>query len=142
MERHKQSSKRDSSDISSSKSDNWDALAEALRAARLSRRLSQQALAAKLGFRQRQISDVERARVDPRLSTIRNVSRALDLELMLIPRHLISAVEGLLRAGSEAANRPLYAFDGEAEGEPDHDRPAEVGGGRPPDARWARKERP
>jgi transcriptional regulator with XRE-family HTH domain len=75
--------------------------------------LSQAALAAKLGLRQRQISDLERGTVDARVSTIQNVARALDLELMLIPRHLISAVESLQRAGGEGDQRPLYALDEE-----------------------------
>jgi transcriptional regulator with XRE-family HTH domain len=73
-------------------------------------------LASKLGLRQRQISDLERATIDPRLSTLQNVARALDLELMLIPRHLISAVEGLQRAGTDSAKRPMYAL-GEDEAE-------------------------
>jgi len=51
--------------------------------------------------------------VDARLSTIQNVARALDLELMLIPRHLISAVEALQRTGGEGDQRPLYALDEE-----------------------------
>jgi hypothetical protein len=32
---------------------------------------------------------------------------------MLIPRHLISAVEALQRSGSDAGNRPLYALGDE-----------------------------
>lgn len=101
------------SDYSSLLSRNSDitlALADVLREARLSRKLSQAELARKLGIRQRQISDLERATVDPRLSTIQNVARALDLELMLIPHHLISTVEALKRTGSDAGKRPLYAL--------------------------------
>jgi transcriptional regulator with XRE-family HTH domain len=85
-------------------------LADGLKAARLSRQLSQAELAAKLGLRQRQISDLERASNDPRLSTIHNVARAIELELMLIPRHLISAVNALQRPGTDASKRPLYAL--------------------------------
>jgi transcriptional regulator with XRE-family HTH domain len=88
-------------------------LADILRDARLRRKLSQAALAGKLGIRQRQISDLERAAIDPRLSTIQNVARALDLEMMLIPHHLISAVDALQRAGSDAGTRPLYALSDE-----------------------------
>ncbi len=84
-----------------------------LHTSRLRQQLSQAQLAAKLGLRQRQISDLERGAVDARLSTVQNVARALDLELMLIPRHLISAVEALQRAGSERGERPLYALDEE-----------------------------
>lgn len=99
----------------------------ALREARLKRNLSQEELATKLGLRQRQISDLERAAMDPRLSTVENVARALDLELMLVPRHLITAVESLHRASSSSStNRPIYAL-GEDDREPDPDDHVEVG---------------
>ena len=90
------------------------ALSEVLRRARLNRHLSQQELARKLGVRQRQISDLERAAMDPRLSTVQNVARALDLEVMLVPRHLISTVQGLQRTSVESAKRPMYALGDDA----------------------------
>lgn len=66
--------------------------------------------------------------MDPRLSTIQNVARALDLELMLIPRHLISAVEGLQRAGMNSAKRSMYALgDDDAESDPGGQSRVEVG---------------
>jgi transcriptional regulator with XRE-family HTH domain len=79
--------------------------------ARTQQHLTQQTLAAKLGIRQRQISDLERSTIDPRLSTLENVARALGLELMLIPRPLISTVEALLKTGTADSARPLYALD-------------------------------
>lgn len=130
---------RDTSSSESSIRDIHGALVDLLKEARLERRLSQQELARKLGMRQRQISDLERAAMDPRLSTIQNVARALDLELMLVPRSLITAVEGLRRAGAEPGKRPLYALDPRADeaGAADDadsvgDEPrVEVGGFRP-----------
>lgn len=101
-------------------------LADVLRTRRLTRELSQAALAAKIGLRQRQISDLERGTVDVRVSTIQNVARALDLELMLIPRHLISAVEALQRSNAEGDQRPLYALGDEEEAAPDESH-VEVG---------------
>lgn len=66
--------------------------------------------------------------MDPRLSTVQNVARALDLELMLVPRHLIAAVEALQRAGSDAGRRPLYSVaDEETEGAAGEPPPVEVG---------------
>ena len=96
-------------------SDTASTLSQMLRDAREKRHLTQKALAQKLDMRQRQISDLERGTVDSRLSTILNVARALDLELMLIPRPLIASVEGLQRAGSDTAQRPMYALDDEPE---------------------------
>jgi transcriptional regulator with XRE-family HTH domain len=119
--RNKRTGKSRLSDIAS-------AISDALREARLRKQLSQQELAGKLGLRQRQISDLERAAIDPRLSTIQNVARALDLELMLLPRHLISAVEALERAGSGTDKRPLYALDeDETAATPDEPPHLEVG---------------
>lgn len=113
----------DSRKSSSSRGDIRQALFDVLRNARLNRHLSQQELAAKLGLRQRQISDLERATKDPRLSTIQNVARALDLEVLIIPRHLITAVEGLQRSGSGSGNRPMYALgNDEAEFDPEDPR--------------------
>lgn len=112
-------------------------LAEVLRATRLSRQLSQAALATKLGLGQRQISDLERATTDPRLSTIHNVARALDLELMLIPRQLISVVNALQRSGEDADERPLYSL-GDEDTPGDEPAQPEVGNGsesRSPSAR-------
>jgi transcriptional regulator with XRE-family HTH domain len=103
------------------------AISDVLREARFRKQLSQQKLAGKLGLRQRQISDLERGAIDARLSTIQNVARALDLELMLIPRHLISPVEALQRAGSDAGKRPLYALEDETDAAPDEASHVEVG---------------
>ena len=71
---------------------------ESLRQARLSKKLSQTELAKKLGMRQSQISDLERGATDPRLSTVRDVGRVLDLELVLVPRRLLAVIEGLVGA--------------------------------------------
>jgi transcriptional regulator with XRE-family HTH domain len=118
MASRSQSTKRNKSGQKSLKSDSRLSIADVLRTSRLTQRLSQAQLASKLGLRQRQISDLEREAVDARLSTIQNVARSLDLELMLIPRHLISTVEALQRAGREGDQRPLYALDEEEETTP------------------------
>jgi transcriptional regulator with XRE-family HTH domain len=89
---------------------------ERLREERLAKRLNQTELAKKLGIRQSQISDLERGTVDPRLSTVQDVARVLDLELMLIPRQLLPVVRGLIRAkDTSAESRPLYALDSDDE---------------------------
>jgi len=88
----------------------FKALSVTLREARLGKQLTQDALATKLDLGQRQISDLERGTVDVRVSTLQNVARALDLDLTLIPHHLISAVEALKRAGTDTGKQPLYAL--------------------------------
>lgn len=103
-------------------------LSARLRAARDGHGLSQTTLAEKVGLRQRQISDLERGATDSRLTTVQNVARALDLELILIPRHLIPAVEALQRS-SDAARRPLYSLDESEETETSGDVPIPVEAG-------------
>jgi transcriptional regulator with XRE-family HTH domain len=123
----KKSRNSDTISTSSLKNDIRQALFGTLREARLKRNLSQEELATKLGLGQRQISDLERGAMDPRLSTVENVARALDLDLMLIPRHLIAAVESLHRATSgSSTSRPLYALSDD-DSEPDPGDRLEVG---------------
>jgi transcriptional regulator with XRE-family HTH domain len=119
MVRHTTSSHSDRGSGSSPERYTYLALSAALRHARLKRLLTQQQLASKLGLRQRQISDLERSTNDPRLSTIQNVARALDLEVMLVPRHLITAVQGLLRGGEDGPKRPMYSLGDETEESPE-----------------------
>ena len=119
-------------------------LSAALRAARQRKALTQQELAARLGLRQRQISDLERARTDPRLSTIRDVARGLDLELRLVPRQLLAAIDALERAGTTAADQPLYRLaDDEGEGAPEDAARVEAGDSRqrPPSTDRPRRRR-
>ena len=71
--------------------------AQALQAARARKGLSQRALAAKLGVRQSYVSRIETAAVDPKASSLTEIARALDLELVLIPRRLVPAVQALQR---------------------------------------------
>src|ERR1700683_2670066 len=74
-------------------------IAEILRAARQRKGLSQRALAAKLGVRQSYVSRIENAAVDPKSSSLTEFARALDLELVLIPRRLVPAVQALQHQG-------------------------------------------
>ena len=129
MEKRTKSLTRDKAHAKSPKGDRPLALFEMLREARLNRHLSQQELARKLGLRQRQISDLERASKDPRLSTVQNVARALNLDLLLVPRHLIPAIEGLQRVGTESTKRPMYALtdDDDDDADPDTQSAMELG---------------
>jgi HTH-type transcriptional regulator/antitoxin HipB len=126
MNRRNKSSKRDTRTRSSRKHDISTRLTAILRTARKERRLSQRELAEKVGLRQRQISDLERGAADSRLTTVQNVARALDLELTLIPRRLIQAVEALQRGRGDAAQRPLYSLEDEHESDAEADAPAHV----------------
>lgn len=70
-------------------------LAETLRHAREAKGLSQRALSTKVGVPQSHISKIENANVDLQTSSLIEIARTLDLELMLIPRPLITTVKAL-----------------------------------------------
>jgi len=72
-------------------------LHELIRARRLALGLSQAEVARRAGIQQRQVSLLERGG-DVTLSTLTKLARALDLELMPVPRQDITRVETLLKA--------------------------------------------
>lgn len=68
-----------------------------LRAAREAKGLSQRALSKLVAVPQSHISKIETGGVDLRLSSLVEIARALDLEVVLIPRKNISAVQTITR---------------------------------------------
>ncbi len=90
-------------------------IAQTLRKSRILHDLKQADVARKLGMRQSQISTIERGLVSPRLSTVEDVARVLDLEVMLVPRQLVAVVNGLVDPDKDRSteDRPLYALDGD-----------------------------
>lgn len=70
----------------------------ALKAAREAKGLSQRDLSAKIGVPQSHISKIESGGSDLKLSSLVELARALDLELALVPRKLMPAVEGIIKS--------------------------------------------
>lgn len=68
-----------------------------LRQARNAKGLSQAVLAKRAGVPQSHISKIENTGVDLRLSSLSEIARALDLELMLVPRKVVLATQSLIR---------------------------------------------
>lgn len=75
-----------------------DEIAESIRAARKSKALTQKELGQRVGLPQSHISKIEKGAVDLQLSSLVEITRALDLEVKLIPRRALPAVEGAIRA--------------------------------------------
>ena len=73
-------------------------VARSLKTARESKRLSQRALSKKVGLTQSHISKIENSAVDLQLSNLIVLSRALGLEVMLVPQKLVPAVQSLVRS--------------------------------------------
>ena len=79
--------------------------------------LSQRELSTKSGVPQGHISKIENGGVDLRLSSLVAIARVLDLELVLIPRKHLAAVNAIVGgANSRMASeppRPAYSLDGD-----------------------------
>ena|ERR1700722_9484074 len=86
-------------------------IATMLIAARQGAGLSQRDLGAKVGLAQSHISKIERAAVDPQVSSVMQIGRALGLELMLVPKQLVPAVEALQRKDTSSSQVPAYRLD-------------------------------
>ena len=81
-------------------------LSTALRKARVDMGLSQRDLSTKSGVSQAQISKFENSAVDLRLSSLVALFRALGLEIELVPRKSIPAVQSIVRSTTLRAIDP------------------------------------
>ena len=90
----------------------------ALKSARAAKGLSQRALSERTGVPQSHISKIESGGADIRLSSLTELARALDLDLRLVPRKAVPAVDSVVRAtvptvtatpAVKELNRLLYA---------------------------------
>lgn len=94
-------------------------LRDRIKEARNRRKWSQQELGIRIGLPQPHISAIESGLVAPRWGTLTDLLRILDLDLLLIPRSLIPAVQSLIRAHRqpESEERALYAIDEDSKAE-------------------------
>src|SRR5215475_7225450 len=90
-------------------------LREQIKEARMKRGWGQRELGSVIGLPQPHISAIESGVIVPRFDTLLDMVRVLDLDLLLVPRSLVPAVQSLIRAHNEpeAAEKPLYAVDEE-----------------------------
>jgi HTH-type transcriptional regulator/antitoxin HipB len=82
---------------------------EQLKKARREKNINQADLGKKLGLPQSHISKIESGETDSRLSTLADMARLLDLELMLIPREMLPVIRSILRGDSD--DEPLWKPD-------------------------------
>lgn len=83
--------------------------------------VSQRALSERAGLTQSHISQIESGKMEPGLASFIDLTRALDLEVMLVPKKVVPAVLGLVKA---QATPDMY-----------------IHAGQPNDKRFARAER-
>lgn len=86
-------------------------IANSLKIARKKKDLSQRALSTKIGVPQGHISRIENGMVDLQTSSLIEIARALDLELVLIPRNLLPAVLAIQNTTSKST--PAYQLTSE-----------------------------
>jgi transcriptional regulator with XRE-family HTH domain len=94
-------------------------LRQQIKAARAKRGWGQRQLGAQVGLQQPHISAIESGEVVPRFDTLLDIVRVLNLDLLLVPRTLVPAVQSLIRAQQEpegSEERSLYAGDDEHAG--------------------------
>lgn len=104
-------------------------IAQTLKAARQSKGLSQRALSQASGVPQSHISNIERGAVDLRISSLIQLARLLDLEVTLVPRKAVPAVDSIVRSTARRlspsasieeplaeAVRPAYSLDEDDDG--------------------------
>jgi len=84
-------------------------ITQLLKQARIEKHLKQAELGAKLGLPQSHISTIEIGRTDPRLSTVTDMARLLDRELVLVPRAMLPAVMAFIDGEDE--QKPLWTLD-------------------------------
>lgn len=96
-----------------SRSPALSALGDVVRQARQAKGWSQRDLSARTHMPQAQISRIENADVDPQVSTLIELARSLELELQLIPKSALTAVEATVRStearSDERASQSLMA---------------------------------
>jgi transcriptional regulator with XRE-family HTH domain len=88
-----------------------EGIVETLRQARAAAGLSQRALSARAGLAQSHVSEIESGSKDPGLAKLVDVARALDLELVLVPRKMLPAVLSMIGPNEDERRSPAYALD-------------------------------
>ncbi|MFH0730159.1 MAG: helix-turn-helix transcriptional regulator [Pseudomonadota bacterium] len=90
-----------------------------LRAAREKKGLSQRAFSRSIGMPQSRLSRIENGLTDLQTSNLLELARALDLEVMLIPRQAVPFVDSLIRQTTRTSVSPqitpLYQLGEEEE---------------------------
>jgi transcriptional regulator with XRE-family HTH domain len=88
-------------------------LRDQIKRARAKRGWGQRQLGAVVGLPQPHISAIESGEIVPRFDTLLDLLRVLDLDLLLVPRPLVPAVQSLIRAQREpeSKEKALYAVD-------------------------------
>jgi DNA-binding XRE family transcriptional regulator len=81
-------------------------LLEQLKNARKASRLTHDLLAQKAGVSRMTVQRIEADKIDPRLSTVLVLARALGMDVMLVPKPLRRELENFVRSGGKFLGQP------------------------------------
>lgn len=79
-------------------------ITQQIRATREAMKMSQRELSARSGLTQSHISQLERGTMEPGLSSLVDVARALELEIVLVPKKLMPAIRNILESASATSD--------------------------------------
>jgi HTH-type transcriptional regulator / antitoxin HipB len=96
-------------------------IAELLAATRKQKGMTQQELASLLGVPQSYVAKVESGKTDIRTSTLMEMARLLDLEVMFVPKHKLPAVRSALAGQLVPEQAPQYRSAYEPDEDDEHD---------------------
>ena len=84
---------------------NESSIVHELESARKASRLTQAQLAERSGVNRMTVGRIESG-LDPRLSTVQELARAMGMEIMLVPKALRIEIEGFVRSGGRLVSQP------------------------------------
>ena len=93
-------------------------IAVILKGLREHKHISQSSLGKMIGIPQSHISKIESGFVDIKLTSLLELARTLDHEVMLIPRNLIPTIESIIRTNGKSSKKSssaAYSLDDEEE---------------------------
>lgn len=86
-----------------------DALIDSLVATRKARQMTQAQLAAQAGLSRMAVQRTETGDVDPRYSTLAEMSRVLGMQLLAVPTDLVPALQAFIQSGGKFLGQPAGA---------------------------------
>ena len=90
-----------------------DGIIQILQGARKAKNLTQGQLGAKAGLPQSHISQIEAGKIDLRLSSLQEIARLLDLDVMLVPVNLKPAIRSIISGKESDIRKPAWQVDEE-----------------------------
>ncbi|MDB2592120.1 helix-turn-helix domain-containing protein [Gammaproteobacteria bacterium] len=88
-------------------------IAHIIRSARKAKGMTQRELGQKVGIPQSHVSQIESGHIDIRLSSLQEIIKLLDLELMFVPRHFKPVIQGIIDGKQGVSQKPAWQADEE-----------------------------